>query len=112
MLKAVARREVDMVAAWSVDRSGAQKPPRAVATPRGIVCSPPPRYRLSVSTCAAKVRASLLKARNPHHRRILFSKKVGLENDGECLLRTTAENNFPKKARYECLSTRREIGDW
>ena len=30
--------------------------------PRGIVCSPPPRYRLSVSTCAAKVRASLLKA--------------------------------------------------
>ena len=32
--------------------------------PRGIVCSPPPRYRLSVSTCAAKVRASLLKARS------------------------------------------------
>ena len=28
-----------------------------------IVCSPP-RYRLSVSTCAAKVRASLLKARS------------------------------------------------
>jgi hypothetical protein len=26
-------------------------------------CSPPPRYRLSVSTCAAKVRAGLLKAR-------------------------------------------------
>jgi len=30
----------------------------------GIVCSPRPRYRLSVSTCAAKVRASLLKARS------------------------------------------------
>jgi hypothetical protein len=30
---------------------------------RDIVCSPPPQYRLSVSTCAAKVRASLLKAR-------------------------------------------------
>jgi hypothetical protein len=38
--------------------------PRAVAMPRGIVCSPPPRYRLSVCTCAAKVRASLLKARS------------------------------------------------
>jgi hypothetical protein len=28
------------------------------------VCSPPLRYRLSASTCAAKVRASLLKARS------------------------------------------------
>ena len=34
-----------------------------LAAPCGIVCSPRPRYRLSVSTCAAKVRASLLKAR-------------------------------------------------
>ena len=35
-----------------------------LAAPCGIVCSPRPRYRLSVSTCAAKVRASLLKARS------------------------------------------------
>jgi hypothetical protein len=45
-------------------RTAVQTPPRAVVTPRGIVCSPAPRYRLSVSTCAAKVRASLLKARS------------------------------------------------
>jgi hypothetical protein len=37
--------------------------PRAVATPRGIVCSPP-RYRLSVSTLGCKGCASLLKARH------------------------------------------------
>src|SRR6516165_1781751 len=47
-----------------VGRIAVQTPPRAVATPRGIVCSSPPRYRSSVSTCAAKVRASLLKARS------------------------------------------------
>jgi hypothetical protein len=32
-------------------------------------CSPPVRYRLSASTCAAKVRASLLKARSASFRR-------------------------------------------
>jgi hypothetical protein len=54
---------------WELDREKAEdlqdrRRPRAVATPRGIVCSPPPRHRLSVSTRAAKVLASLLKARS------------------------------------------------
>ena len=71
----------------------------------GIVSSPLPRYRLSVSTCAAKVRASLLKARsalscwgNPHHRQIFDSAKT--EN------RSTADSKNFQNQKRASLSTR------
>jgi hypothetical protein len=51
-----------MFAAIAPAASG-RDPPRLVFAQQ-LGRRPPPRYRLSVSTCAAKVRASLLKARS------------------------------------------------
>src|SRR5262249_35679201 len=63
-----------------IDYSGAQTPTASCRNAARHRCSPLPRYRLSVSNCAAKVRASLLKLA-PHRQKSTAEKSFFPESE-------------------------------